>query len=151
MKVHLKRSRMTQISASYHLPVKNYECTKKFRTLHIVCYRFDCCSIDRKKPAVKGSKDKVQKSSSLAGEEGSGAPLVFVPRGKEQRTKEEEKMKSLKWNFASPRAEHIEQLKEQMQSCVSAALFTQLFHADFKQHLAALAIMTKVRGQRWQF
>ena len=29
MKGHLKRNRMTQISASYHLPVQSYECIKK--------------------------------------------------------------------------------------------------------------------------
>ena len=86
-----------------------------------------------------GGKDKKGGSA-----ETSGAPLVFVPNGKESRMKDEEKMKTLKWNFASPRAEFIEQLKEQMQPCASTALFTQLFHDDFKQHIAALGILTKV-------
>ena len=58
--------------------------------------------------------------------------------------KDEEKMKTLKWNFASPRAEFVDQLKEQMQPCCSAALFAQLFHDDFKQHIAALGVLTKV-------
>ena len=86
-----------------------------------------------------GGKDK-----KGSGAESSGAPLVFVPNGKESRMKDEEKMKTLKWNFASPRAEFIDQLKEQLQPCTSAALFTQLFHDDFKQHIAALGILTKV-------
>ena len=86
-----------------------------------------------------GGKDK-----KSGGAESSGAPLVFVPNGKESRMKDEEKMKTLKWNFASPRAEFIDQLKEQIQPCTSAALFTQLFHDDFKQHIAALGILTKV-------
>ena len=90
-----------------------------------------CCSIGKDK---KGG----------GGAESSGAPLVFVPNGKESRMKDEEKMKTLKWNFASPRAEFIDQLKEQMQPCVSAALYTQLFHDDFKQHIAVLGILTKV-------
>ena len=79
-----------------------------------------------------------------ASSESSGAALVFVPNGKESRTKDEEKMKTLKWNFNQPRSEHINQLKEQLQPCVSAALFSQLFHDDFKQHIAALATLTKV-------
>ena len=62
--------------------------------------------------------------------------------------KDEEKMKTLKWNFASPRSEFIEQLKEQIQPCVSAAFYTQLFHDDFKQHIAALALLTKVSSKR---
>ena len=86
-----------------------------------------------------GGKDK-----KGSGAESSGAPLVFVPNGKESRMKDEEKMKTLKWNFASPRAEFIDQLKEHLQPCTSAALFTQLFHDDFKQHIAALGILTKV-------
>ena len=85
-----------------------------------------------------GSKDK-----KGGGAESSGAPLVFVPNGKEFRMKDEEKVKILKWNFASPRAKFIDQLKEQIQPCTSAALFTQLFH-DFKQYIAALGILTKV-------
>ena len=55
---------------------------------------------------------------------------------------------TLKWNFALPRSEHVEQLKEQLQPCVSSALFTQLFHDDFKHHLTALATLTKVGGVR---
>ena len=86
-----------------------------------------------------GGKDK-----KGSGAESSGAPLVFVPNGKESRMKDEEKLKTLKWNFASPRTEFIDQLKEQMQPCVSTALYSQLFHDDFKQHIAALGILTKV-------
>ena len=88
-----------------------------------------------------GGKDK----KGGGAEESSGAPLVFVPNGKESRMKDEEKMRTLKWNFATPRSEFVEQLKEQMQPCVSAALFTQFFHDDFKQHIAALGILTKVK------
>ena len=69
---------------------------------------------------------------------------MFIPNGKESRMKDEEKMKTLKWNFASPRAEFVDQLKEQMQPCCSAALYAQLFHDDFKQHIAALGTLTKV-------
>lgn len=55
-------------------------------------------------------------------------------------------LQTLKWNFPLPRSEHVEQLKEQLQPCVSSTLFTQLFHDDFKHHLTALATLTKVGG-----
>ncbi len=53
-------------------------------------------------------------------------------------------MKTLKWNFAQPRKEHVEQLKDQIQPCVSSAVFTQLFHDDFKKHIVVLETLTKV-------
>ena len=53
-------------------------------------------------------------------------------------------IQTLKWNFASPRTEHIEQLKEQFAPCVSGTLRSQLFHSDFKFHLVALSTLTQV-------
>lgn len=94
-----------------------------------------------------GSKSAGQKGASSkkgAAEVSSGPSLVVVPNGKESRQKDEEKLKTLKWNFQSPRSEHIEQLKEQMVPCVSADLHAGLFHDDFKKHIAALATLTKV-------
>jgi cytoskeleton-associated protein 5 len=83
---------------------------------------------------TKGSKDV---------SEDDAPPLILVPRGKEQRMKDDEKLKLLKWNFQLPRPEHIDQLKDQMLSCVSLSLHKKLFHEDFKQQLAAVAILTK--------
>lgn len=95
-----------------------------------------------KTKATAGSKGGSSKKT--ASEPSSGPPLIFVPNGKESRMKDEEKMKTLKWNFQSPRTEHIDQLKEQLTPCISTDLHTNLFHDDFKKHLAALAILTKV-------
>lgn len=78
--------------------------------------------------------------------EDSGAPLVLVPNGKENRHKDEDKMKTLKWNFIQPRKEFVEQLKDQLQPCVSSTFFLQLFHDDFKKHIVALDTLTKVSG-----
>ena len=50
----------------------------------------------------------------------------------------------LKWNFAAPRGEHVDQLKEQFVPCASALLRSQLFHSDFKYHLVALSTLTQV-------
>ena len=52
----------------------------------------------------------------------------------------------LKWSFSTPRSEFTDQLKEQMQLCVSQPLLTQLFHEDFKQHISALRTLTEVCG-----
>ena len=49
-------------------------------------------------------------------------------------------------DFSTPRSEFIEQLKDQMQPCVSRPLLTQLFHDDFKHHIAALGTLKEVCG-----
>ena len=67
-----------------------------------------------------------------------------MPNAKEGRHRDEDKMKTLKWNFNQPRKEHVEQLKDQMQPSVSSTLFTQLFHDDFKKHILVLDTLTKV-------
>lgn len=92
--------------------------------------------------ATKGKGQK--KGGSSAAEVSSGAPLVYVPNGKESRMKDEEKLKTVKWNFNQPRSEHMDQLKEQLVPCVSSDLHSQLFHDDFKKHITALATLTKV-------
>ena len=78
------------------------------------------------------------------GAEDPGAPLVLVPHGKEGRHKDEDKSKTLKWNFAQPRREYVDQLKDQMLPCVSSTIYAQLFHDDFKKHIVALESLTKV-------
>ena len=50
----------------------------------------------------------------------------------------------LKWNFTAPRAEFVEQLKEQMRPCFGKTLHTNLFHADFKYHLIGISSMQQV-------
>ena len=52
----------------------------------------------------------------------------------------------LKWNFTAPRAEFVEQLKEQMRPCFGKTLHTNLFHADFKYHLIGISTMQQVNG-----
>ena len=51
----------------------------------------------------------------------------------------------LKWNFGTPRPEHLEQLKEQLTPCLSKKQFAEMFHADFKHHIVALEALIKVR------
>ena len=63
---------------------------------------------------------------------------------KNQRFKDEQKLKVLKWHFAAPRAEFIDQLRDQMEDAkFNRTLMTQMFHADFKQHLKAIDMLLK--------
>lgn len=63
---------------------------------------------------------------------------------KNQRFKDEQKLKILKWHFAAPRAEFIDQLRDQMEDAkFNRTLMTQMFHADFKQHLKAIDMLSK--------
>ena len=84
------------------------------------------------------------KKGGGASTEESGALLVLGSHSKEARHKDEDKGRVLKWNFAQPRREYVEQLRDQFQPCASPTLFSQLFHDDFKKHIAALEQLTKV-------
>lgn len=44
----------------------------------------------------------------------------------------------MKWNFQTPTDEHISQLQTLLGNQAKVSLMSQLFHKDFKQHLAAL-------------
>ncbi len=55
-------------------------------------------------------------------------------------------VQALKWNFNSPRAEFVEQLKSQMEATVSAGLMEKLYHKDFKQHIKGIEVLMKVMG-----
>lgn len=73
-----------------------------------------------------------------------GPPYSNTGNMKNQRFKDEQKLKILKWNFSQPRPEFVDLLKDQMTtSNVNRTLMTQLFHNDFKQHLKALDTLSK--------
>jgi cytoskeleton-associated protein 5 len=104
----------------------------------------------RVKSAIGGKRRDAKDATASSGsgstgkaivEEDSGPPLIAS--NKEKRHKDEMAMKVFKWNFSAPRDECTDQLKEQLQLCCSKTLFTQLFHADFKQHLAALSTLSE--------
>lgn len=50
----------------------------------------------------------------------------------------------LKWNFLTPREEFVDQLKNQMGSCVAKWLMEDLFHVDFQKHIKAISTMMEV-------
>ncbi|KAL5234313.1 hypothetical protein ACI65C_001723 [Semiaphis heraclei] len=63
---------------------------------------------------------------------------------KHQRDIDEHKLKSLKWNFVTPREEFVEQLRDQMLTAgVNKVLITNMFHSDFKYHLKAIESLSE--------
>ncbi|CAM5137658.1 unnamed protein product [Eretmochelys imbricata] len=95
---------------------------------------------------VKGLPDggKVQTKASLKDSGNKLGPIfITVPKGKEQRAKDERGGKVLRWNFTTPSNRYAEQLKAQMCSCVSNWLQEEMFHSNFQHHIKALAILVK--------
>ena len=75
-------------------------------------------------------------------EEVDNAPLYQANKLKGTRFRDETKLKLLKWNFAAPRPEFVDQLKEQLAVAnFNKSLTAMMFHADFKQHLKALEML----------
>ena len=73
-----------------------------------------------------------------------GPPYSNTITLKNQRFKDEQKLKILKWHFTQPRAEFVDQLKDQMNTAnFNKTLMTQMFHNDFKQHLKAIETLSK--------
>ena len=75
-------------------------------------------------------------------EEMDSSPLYQANKLKNTRFREEAKLKLLKWNFATPRQEFVDQLKDQLVAAnFNKSLMAMMFHADFKQHLKALEML----------
>uniref|UniRef100_A0A4W5P073 Cytoskeleton associated protein 5 n=1 Tax=Hucho hucho TaxID=62062 RepID=A0A4W5P073_9TELE len=98
------------------------------------------------KPGALPSKGKAAAGKKPLGkgkeEEDKSCPIfTMVPNGKDIRVKDEKSLKTLKWNFGSPRDEYVEQLKVQMAPCVAKWLQEELFHHDFQHHIKAINSM----------
>ncbi|XP_034164860.2 cytoskeleton-associated protein 5-A [Pangasianodon hypophthalmus] len=94
-----------------------------------------------KPAAAPKAKTVVKKPPGKVEEERNGPIFILVPNGKEQRIKEEKSQKVLKWNFLTPREEFVDQLKNQMATCVAKWLMEDLFHTDFQKHIKAISTM----------
>lgn len=85
------------------------------------------------------------KSSRKKDDDQDTSPLLPLNNLKAQRNTDEVKLRVLKWNFAVPRDEFVEQLKEQMNTAgVNKTLMTNMFHADFKFHLKSIDSLSEV-------
>ncbi|XP_063162759.1 cytoskeleton-associated protein 5-like [Candoia aspera] len=112
-------------------------------------------SLDVRKATSEGTVPKakrfpnVKAQAKLSSKEGPsvlGPIFMIVPKGKEQRAKDEKALKVLRWNFSTPSSKYIEQLKAQMCGCLCSWLQEELFHSNFQHHIRALAVMTKHLG-----
>ncbi|XP_009680506.2 cytoskeleton-associated protein 5-like [Struthio camelus] len=83
------------------------------------------------------------RSTLKDGDSKLGPIFIIVPRGKEQRMRDEKGSKMLKWNFTVPTSRYVEQLKAQMSTCVSNSLRVEMFHSSFPHHIKALSIMAR--------
>lgn len=102
----------------------------------------------------KGGAKKAATSAAAAskkkgaGDEEDTGPPLRVNKSKEQRFKEEKKLKLLKWNFQAPTPEFLEQLRTQLEANVSKSLFDNMVHSDFKKHIVAIETLDKVCKNR---
>ena len=95
------------------------------------------------KPAAK-SKLGLSKpvASKKKEEEMDTSPPYQANKLKNARFRDEQKLKLLKWSFAQPRQELVDQLKDQFVTAnFNKSLLAMMFHADFKQHLKALEML----------
>ncbi|KAL4225289.1 Cytoskeleton associated protein 5 [Mactra antiquata] len=90
-----------------------------------------------KGPGKTKAKSVAAPSKKKKVEEDTGPPLT-ITETKEKRFKEEKNMKTLKWNFMEPKAEYVEQLRNQMEKNFSKAMMDMMFHSDFKFHTKAI-------------
>lgn len=100
------------------------------------------------KAAAKANKENViPRVSTATGkkkEEIDNGPLFLRNNLKHQRDIDEHKLKSLKWNFTTPREEFVEQLREQMLTAgINKVLITNMFHSDFRYHLKAIETLSE--------
>ncbi|XP_010018318.1 PREDICTED: cytoskeleton-associated protein 5-like [Nestor notabilis] len=90
------------------------------------------------------AKEKAEMNSTKKDGVSKLAPIfIVVPKGKEQRMRDEKNSKVLQWNFTAPSNRYVKQLKAQMSGCVSSSFQVELFHSSFPHHIKALAIMTR--------
>uniref|UniRef100_A0A915M7Y5 TOG domain-containing protein n=2 Tax=Meloidogyne incognita group TaxID=654580 RepID=A0A915M7Y5_MELJA len=72
--------------------------------------------------------------------------LLLFKSDRALRLKEEKALKTLKWNFDTPTAEHLEQLTNSLTAVTKPPLTGQLFNKDFKQHIKAIEYLNEVHA-----
>ncbi|KAL0278569.1 UNVERIFIED_CONTAM: hypothetical protein PYX00_000354 [Menopon gallinae] len=100
------------------------------------------------KVAAKGKTPAPAKTFSRKKEEEVDlTPMLPVNSMKNQRMIDEQKLKTLKWNFTMPRSEFVDLLREQMTNAgLNKTLIVNMFHADFKFHLRAIDSLSEEIG-----
>jgi len=97
-----------------------------------------------RKPSAKAKPAAAAPSTKSKKGEEDLSPCYVANDLKKTRFKDETRLKVLKWNFSQPRAEFVDQLKEQIEVAnFNVSLQTQMFHHDFKQHLEVIKTLAK--------
>jgi cytoskeleton-associated protein 5 len=112
----------------------------------------------KKEPVKAGAASKDAAATSKSTKPGAAAPTsasaiaskkkgadeedfgpILQVSNKSKRMEEEKGLKTLKWNFESPRPEFLNQLRLQMEAAnFSRSLLSNMFQEDFKFHIKAL-------------
>ncbi|CDW53229.1 Cytoskeleton-associated protein 5 isoform a [Trichuris trichiura] len=88
---------------------------------------------------LSSTKDRSSEGTSDAS---SSCCLSLVsPSAKQQRFHDEKALRILKWQFATPSSEHVDQLKVQMATVCKGELLTLLFSAEMKHQLKAIELL----------
>ena len=95
------------------------------------------------KTATAAATTVTKKKGDKKEDEEDFGPILQVSN-KPKRMEEEKLLKTLKWNFDTPRKEFIEQLRGQMETAqFSRSLLANMFQEDFKFHNKALELLQK--------
>lgn len=96
------------------------------------------------KPGALGNANAKPTTGKKKDDDVDTSPLLQVNGLKNQRVIDEQKLKTLKWNFTTPREEFVELLRDQMITAnVNKGLIANMFHADFKYHLRAIDALSE--------
>ncbi|VDK33159.1 unnamed protein product [Taenia asiatica] len=99
-----------------------------------------------KKPAMTSKRAAALEQA----EEAAAVVPLQVNKLRETRMLDEKKRKLLKWDFDTPSKDHVQQLNTLfLVAGASPDLHACLFHADFKQHIKAVEILTRLLDGAW--
>ncbi|KAL5108615.1 Cytoskeleton-associated protein 5 [Taenia crassiceps] len=99
-----------------------------------------------KKPAMTSKRAAALEQA----EEAAAVVPLQVNKLRETRMLDEKKRKLLKWDFDTPSKDHMQQLNTLFLAAgASPDLHACLFHADFKQHIKAVEILTRLLDGAW--
>lgn len=102
-----------------------------------------------KKPGSAGASSQKGGKSTAAPEDSVGA-FIAQKNGKELRYKEERQLKVLKWAFAAPRDELLQQLRQQMSLCINSSLLADMFHQDSNKHKKVIDKLNQSLTSEWK-
>ncbi|CAB0005062.1 unnamed protein product [Nesidiocoris tenuis] len=100
---------------------------------------FNSMTSAREKILKPGSAPVARAGARKKDEDVETGLMLKVNSLKNQRSIDDQKSKTIKWNFTTPRAEYVDLLRDQMTTAgFNKNLIANMFHVDFKYHLKAI-------------